>query len=48
MMIYVAGCTLHLEWDHKVDSVPDLLDESLAEMPGEPDFRPFCERKSTK
>lgn len=41
-------CTLHLEWDHKVDSVSNFLDESLAEISGEPNFRPFCERKKTQ
>lgn len=38
-------CTLHLEWNHKVYSVPNFLDECLAEISREPNFRAFCEWK---
>lgn len=39
---------LHLEWNHNVDSVSNFLDESLAEISGEPDFWAFCETKKKK
>lgn len=41
-------CILHLEWNHNIDSVSNFLDERLAEISGEPNFRAFCETKWKK
>lgn len=47
-MLFTFCQKQHLKWDHNVDGVSNFLDEGLAEVSGEPNFRPFFERKKVE